>query len=102
MSSGFASSLSRDAGRHGSPREGAGRRVMSEKEIKAYLATRDALRRIKRMSPLFVPERGGHQEHSRARRKCFRLFVSPAPTSGSPFSDLNQIGRGPNFCPPTY
>lgn len=64
MSSGFGSSRSRNAGRyHGSPRHGAGRRVMSEKEIEAYLAARDTLRRIKRMSPLFVPLPSGAHRH---------------------------------------
>lgn len=55
MSSGFGSSLAKCGLVPRIAQERAGRRVMSEKEIEAYLAARDTLRRIKRMSPLFVP-----------------------------------------------
>ena len=46
MSSRLASTLSRDGGRYRGAIARAGRRVMSEKEIAAYLAARDIVRRV--------------------------------------------------------
>ena len=54
MSSRFGASLS-GAGRASGRRSGPGTRVMSEKEVHAYLLARDAVRRIQRVSPLFLP-----------------------------------------------
>lgn len=52
MSRGFGSALSGNAQRQ--PRAQRARRVMSEKEIEAYLLAKDAVRRIKRAAPLFA------------------------------------------------
>jgi hypothetical protein len=35
-----------------------GRRAMSTRELQAYLAARDTLRRVRRTSSLFIPPRG--------------------------------------------
>ena len=63
MSSGLSSTLSRDGGRYRGSASARARRVMSEKEMAAYLAARDSLRRIKRSYPLFAaawrPPRSG-------------------------------------------
>lgn len=59
MSSRFGSSLSGNAGRSSKTMSfRTGRRVMSEKQIQAYLVSRDALRRIQRTSSLLLPLRG--------------------------------------------
>ena len=49
MSSRSGTSLSGAAGR------GSAKGTMSEKEVRAYLLARDAVRRIQRVSPLLVP-----------------------------------------------
>lgn len=65
MSSRFESSFG-NAGR--SPKTmsvSANRRVMSEKEIQAYLVSRDTVRRIQRISSLLLPQGRGvdHRSH---------------------------------------
>lgn len=52
MSSRFGASLSANAGRSKAMSSRVGQRVMSEKQIQAYLVSRDALRRIQRTSAL--------------------------------------------------
>ncbi|VTU26084.1 hypothetical protein H4CHR_01725 [Variovorax sp. PBS-H4] len=52
MSCGFGSAHSGNAQRQPRPRKV--RHVMSEKEIEAYLAAKDTVRRIKRAAPLFA------------------------------------------------
>lgn len=81
MSSGFGSTLSGYVGRPlGAPRGGFGRRVMSDREIDAYLAARDAVRRIKRASPLFAPLLG---------RGPGRSLASGVTQSGRALYELN-------------
>lgn len=59
MSSRFASSLSGNAGRRPTRMSvRTDQRAMSEKQIQAYLVSRDALRHIQRTSSLFLPLRG--------------------------------------------
>jgi hypothetical protein len=55
MSSRSGSPLSGAAGRAPGRRLGSAKGTMSEKEVRAYLLARDAVRRIQRVSPLLVP-----------------------------------------------
>jgi hypothetical protein len=64
MSSRFGASLSAAAGRAPGLRLRSGKGAMSEKEVYAYLLARDAVRRIQRVSPLFVPR---NNQSARAR-----------------------------------
>lgn len=87
MSSRFASTLSGHVDRQlGAARAAFGRRVMSDREIEAYLAARDAVRRIKRASfaaPLGhrVPVREGH------RSTYYRQFTT-GPAAGSGVAEV--------------
>lgn len=59
MTSGFGSSLSENAGRSRKRISvGAGQCALSEKQLQAYLVSRDALRRIQRISSLLLPLHG--------------------------------------------
>ena len=56
MSSRFEASLKNEGKKRKETNSIAGRRVMSEKEIQAYLVSRDTIRRIKRFSSLVAPQ----------------------------------------------
>lgn len=55
MSSRFEASLRNEGNNRKETNSIVGRRVMSEKEIQAYLVSRDTIRRIQRISSFVVP-----------------------------------------------
>ena len=56
MSSRFEASLKNEGNNRKKTNSIVGRRVMSEKEIQAYLVSRDTIRRIQRFSSLVAPQ----------------------------------------------
>ena len=56
MSSRFEASLKNEGNHRKEANSIIGRRVMSEKEIQAYLVSRDTIRRIQRFSSLVAPQ----------------------------------------------
>lgn len=63
MSSRFESSLGNSGRSRKTMSVCAGQRVMSEKEIQAYLVSRDTVRRIQRTSSLLLPLPGRGVDH---------------------------------------
>jgi hypothetical protein len=55
MSSRFEASLKNEGNNRKETNSIVGRRVMSEKEIQAYLISRDTIRRVQRFSSLVAP-----------------------------------------------